>query len=648
MFRRGGWTGPLEPVLSRQADVLSVRGVSFQRRQWADHQFGAVNLLKPDIDELEQPAQLPGGQVLFLDGEIYNIAELARTGSRAGSDRGGLVAQCLELYASDPIGTARRLNGSFNLAYYDPQRHLLHLVSDRLGSRPLYYQERRGILYFALEQKAILAAHGDAPAFDDLALLQLAAFGHQLGERTMFAGISVLPPGSLLTAGANGVTITSYWRAAYHRGHKGGPEASAELARRFIAATQRRTVRRRAPLGIFLSGGLDSRFVAGALATTHAPVSAFTFGEEANRDVRFARQIASRLGFSHQVYAHRGHDFTATLPQFVWRTEGTMSFPEGLSIEFHRHIWPRARVIFNGHLGDALSGGHLLPELFWLPRRDLAAHILRKRTRLSKERLRALCAPEHFDALYHQLTSSVAYGLDSLNEDRTALLYNLWDLDVRQRRYTQSTPAVDRYVLEPVSPFLDNDVVELCLGLPISELFGQRCYLRAILDAFPSCADVPWARTGRAIERNHALRLSRLGAESVLRKSRRMLRIGTQLPVQQSDDEFRSSGLRTLALAYTQADAFPDRVFDRKAMQSLVHDYFDRGEDRLEEVGLLLTLASASDLLFDGLRSVPPAAQPDFSTDTGVMLDEARPSPGLLDTPPPSLFGAEASGRSRA
>ncbi|MGH9888394.1 MAG: hypothetical protein ACREBE_22860, partial [bacterium] len=137
--------------------------------------------------------------------------------------------------------------------------------------------------------------------------------------------------------------------------------------------------------------------------------------------------------------------------------------------------------------------------------------------------------------------------------------------------------------------------------------------------------------------------------ESVLRKSRRMLRIGTQPPVQPSDDEFRSSGLRALALAYTQADAFPDRVFDRKAMQSLVHDHFDRGEDRLEEVGLLLTLASASELLCGGLRSVPAAAQPDFSTDAGAIPDEGRPPPGFLDTPPPQLFGAEANpGRSRA
>jgi len=385
-------------------------------------------------------------------------------------------------------------------------------------------------------------------------MFQLAAFGHQLGDRTIFNGISVLPPGSILTAGPDGVTITSYWRPGYRRGDDRGRDASAELAQRFIAATQRRVLHRRAPLGIFLSGGLDSRCVAGALATTGAPVTAFTFGDESNRDVRYARQLASRLGFSHQVYTHRGHDFTAALSRVVWRTEGTTAFPECLSIEFHRHIRQDARLVFNGHFGDALSGGHLLPELFWLRRRDLAGHILHKRIRIPKERLRALCVPERFDSLYDELTSSVAHGLDRFDEDRPVLLYNLWDLDVRQRRYTQSTQAVDRYLLEQVSPFLDNEVVELCLGLPLSELFGQRCYLRTILDAFPACADVPWARTGRAIESNHALRMFRLGSDSVLRKSETLSGTQAVLPARSAI----GAGGRRVAGDAVLADPFLD------------------------------------------------------------------------------------------
>lgn len=612
LFHREGPSIPLEPTLARQAEVLSVRGLSFHRCQWADARFGAVNLLKPEIDELDQPVQLSGGPLMFVDGEIYDVAGLPPGGPAVGAG-GGRLARCLELFTRDPVAAARRLDGSFNLAYYDPRRRLLHLVSDRLGSRPLYYRDSGGTLYFALEQKAILAALDGAPRFDELGVLELAMFGHQLGDRTVFDGISVLPPASILTASAEGVTLTSYWRAAYRCHHSTGRDAAAEFAQRFVAATRRRSVGRRAPLGIFLSGGLDSRCVAGALASAGAPVTAVTFGDESSRDVRFARQIASRLGFAHHTYAHPGRDLAVTLPRMVWRTEGTLAFPECMSIEFHRHIRQDARLIFNGHLGDVLTGGHLLPELFWLRRSDLADHILRKRSLISPERLRALCVPGQFDALYHRLTSSIEDGLNRFDEDRTALLYNLWDLDVRQRRYTQATPAVDRYVLEQVSPFVDNEVVEFCLGLPIRELFGQRCYLGAILDAFPACADVPWTRTGHAIEHNHALRMLRLGGQSALRKARRMLRIGVDEHAPWCPDGIRSGTLRAIAQAYLGSDAFPDQVFDRNAAQSVIDHHFDLGENRVEEVGVLLTLATVSRLLCGDLRAVPAEAQPDLS-----------------------------------
>lgn len=623
-------SGTLEPTLSRLADILSVRGVSFHCCRWEDDRFGAVNLLKPEIDDAEQPARLPGGELLFLDGEIYNIAALASE-SYPPVRSGGPAAQCLELYARDPTETARRLNGSFNLAFYDPAHQVLQLVSDRLGSRPLYYQEHRGTLYFALEQKAILAARDSEPRFDALAVFQLAAFGHQLGDRTIFDGISVLPPGSILTVTPQGSRITSYWRPMYRTSPGTGVEASRELAHRFVAATRRRIANRRAPLGIFLSGGLDSRFAAGALAATGAPVTAFTFGSESSRDVQFARQIAHALHFPHRTFEDVRCDFAATLPRVVWRTEGTLPFLDCLSIDVHRYIYRDARVIFNGHLGDALTGAHLLPELFWLRRRDLAGHILRKRSLISKERLQRLCVPHQFESLYAGMHAAVEQGLGRFDEERPALLFNLWDLDVRQRRYTQSTPAVDRYLLEQISPFFDNEVVEHCLGLPASELFGQRCYLGAILDAFPSISRVPWTRTGHIIEHNHALRMLRLGSQSVLGKAWRTVQMHAGVSEPTPSFSLRSAGLRAVIRDYLASDLFPSQVFDRKAVAAVVTSHFDGGDRNLEEVGVLLTLASAAQVLAGNLRTVPTEVQPDL-TIHGAMPRAASSSASV----PPS------------
>lgn len=605
----------MQSTLSRLEEVLSVRGVDFDCARWSDERFGAVNLLKPSIDDPKQPAKHGADHLLFLDGEIYNVGALAAASNPPlRSAAAGPAARCLELYLRDPTETARSLNGTYNLAVYDSQQKVLQLVSDRLGSRPLYYQVHQGTLYFALEQKAILAARGISPKLDELAVFQLAAFGHQLEDRSLFDGISVMPPGSILTVSSHGVQIKSYWRPAYTTAPHAGRDASQEFARRVKLATQRRVADRRADLGIFLSGGLDSRCVAGALAATGAPITAFTFGNESSRDVQFARQIAGKLNFPHRTFSYHDRDFTETLPRVVWRTEGALPFYDCLSIELHRYIRKDATLIFNGHLGDALSGGHLLPELFWLRRRDLAEHILRKRILISKARLRAMAAPRTFDALYDRMTKSVESDLSKFDEERPAFLYNLWDLEVRQRRYTQATPAVDRYLFEQLTPFIDNDVVELFLTLPVTELFGQRCYLRAIVDAFPSFAQVPWARTGHVIERNHALRMLRMGGQTVLRKSQRLLPRGTRPPAPPSQiGGLRTDGLGEVARAYVASESFPDQVFDRAAAAAIIDRHFSGAASHLEEVGVLLTLASVNSLLGAGRHDVPDEAQPQLS-----------------------------------
>ena len=636
MFRFQDGAGAPGRDMEQVAEILTVRGVAYHRVRFRDPCLDAVALLRAELDDLEQPARALAGQVLLLDGEVYNAAELAREVLPSQWRALGTAAQCLELVRRDPAGAARRLNGSFNLAYYDPVRGELQLISDRLGTRPLYYEVRAGTLTFALEQKAILAARGDRAELDEVGVFQLAAFGHQLGARTAFRDISVLPPGSILTASARGVEVTRYWRPQYGDARAGGMELSYELARCMAEAVRRRLHGRRAPVGIFLSGGLDSRFVAGALGAARGarPVTAFTFGREDSRDVMFAQQLAAALQFQHRTFSYHDRDLTAAVPRVVWRTEASQQFVDGLSIELHRDLHPHARLMFNGHLGDALSGGHLLPELFWLPRRELTRHILRKRITLPRDSLRALCKPSSFDAMYDLLSREVERDLGELQEERPALLYNLWDLTVRQRRYTLTTPAVDRYLFEQLTPFIDNEVVDLFLGMPVSELFGQRLYIRTILQAFPALASIPWARTARAIEASHLVRLARLAGDSVVHKVRRRLRRPTAGGMSHALGGLASPGLQTMARAYVESDAFLDSVFDRAAMTAMVERHF-AGQPQFDQMSLLLTLAATSQLFLRDLRQVPPEAEPALPP---MPAPELVAVPGVLSV----RAGAEA------
>lgn len=622
--------------LDRMARILSVRGLRYDERRFVDASLAALTLQKPDLDDPEQPVRAVDGQVLFVDGELYNARALACERLPASWRNLGAASQCLELVRRDLDDTVRRLNGSFNLAYYDPSEGTLQLVSDRLGTRPLFYAEQGDKLLFALELKAILAARGDATRFDDEGLFQLAAFGHQLGARTAFAGISVLPPGSILTASAGGIRITSYWKPRYHE-RKPAKDLCHELSHAMEQAVRRRVRGRRLPLGIFLSGGLDSRFVAGALArVADEPITAFTFGRGDSRDVIYARQLARTLGFAHRTFSYHSRDFTPTVPRVVWRTEATQLFIDGLSVELHRDISEDARVLFNGHLGDALSGGHLLPALFWMRREHLAAHILQKRTMLPKERLRALCTPRSFDALYGRLRDEVERELVELDEERLPQLYNLWDLTERQRRYTLATPAVDRYLFEQLTPFIDNDVVEVMLGAPIGELFGQRTYVRAILESIPEARHIPWARTAREIEPQYVTRMARLAGDTMWKKVRRTLRRPSPTPLTHAIGTLTSPGLRALAQGYVESEHFPEQVFDRGAALGAIARHFS-GDLQFEELALLLTLASASELLGGSLDEVPDQAQPEVSpamlaplAATGAVLPSTQAVTGEL------------------
>lgn len=627
VFRLRDGAQSSERSLERMLQILSVRGVRYEACRFADASFEALALQKPDLDDAEQPARSVDGQVLFVDGELYNARALACERLPAPWRNLGAASQCLELVRRDLDDTARRLNGSFNLAYYDPTKATLQLVSDRLGTRPLFYSVHGDRLLFALELKAILAARGDTTRFDEEGIFQLAAFGHQLGSRTAFAGISVLPPGSILTASAGGVKITSYWKPRYQERAR-AQDLSHQLVHAMEQAMRRRVQGRRLPLGIFLSGGLDSRFVAGALArVAEEPVTAFTFGRDDSRDVIYARQLAQTLGFAHRTFSYHDRDFTPTVPRVVWRTEANQLFVDGLSVELHHQISEDARVLFNGHLGDALSGGHLLPALFWMRREHLAAHVLQKRTTLPKERLRALCTPRSFEALYGQLRTEVERELMALDEERLPQLFNLWDLTVRQRRYTLATPAVDRYLFEQLTPFVDNDLVDLMLSAPLTELFGQRAYVRAILEGIPEARHIPWARTAREIEPQYLVRMTRLAGDTAMKKVRRKLGRTIPNPVTHAIGVLNSPGLRTLAQSYIESDHFPEQVFDRGAALATIERHF-AGDLQFEELSLLLTLASATELLTGELRQVPAHAEPVVSP--AMLAPLAVPVTGAL------------------
>jgi asparagine synthetase B (glutamine-hydrolysing) len=483
----------------------------------------------------------------------------------------------------------------------------------------LYYSHARGRTFFALERKAILAGWNANPKVDYQSVLELFAFGHHLEDRTFFDGILAMPQASVLTISQDGTTVRQYWSPSYGRGDSplSLDDYSHEFAWRMTQATSSRLPNGRRT-AIFLSGGLDSRCVAGALSRSTRDVTAITFGNQDSPDVRYARAVAGQLGFRHLRLLPANKAYADALPRAVWRTEAAVPFHQVTSIENHRYIRPHAQTIFNGHLGDALTGGHMLPHLLLVRSPDeLAEHILAKRSYLRLSDLRRVFRAAFLDRAFDEMRGSLLRRLVAIPEDRLPLAYNIWDVTVRQRRFTFCSPAIDRYLFEQITPFVDTRVLDWSLRIPLRFLVGQRAYKRAIVHGFPEISRVPWARTGRRIPTSLTSDLLLQGGQFARRRVARRFRAGSAVPRSVLTDP----RLRMRLDQYLSSDEFPHQVFDAERVRGVVSLHFEGREDSTMLISDLLTVAEATRLFVaHGVNAPPPEVQPGLDPAPSEMV----------------------------
>lgn len=581
--------------------VLGVPGLDYTVRSWRDDRFGAVNLLSGLCGNLDQPA-VQGKVVLFLDGEVNNLDEVVGTGAAIEGAPASPAGVCLDLYLSRGDEFVRQLCGQFNILVYDSSHNVVKLFNDRMAYRPFYYWCENGLAVFALEKKALFTALGRTPPLDPAGVLQFMAFGHNLNEDTVFSGVKTLPPACVLRfEDGRGVT-ERYWKAAYapHPSTESSREAAAEFGRRLCRAVERSASLDRR-YGIFLSGGLDSRAAAGGLARTGKHIEAVTFGGDESADLRYGRTLAERFGFVHHQLQYAHTSLADIMPRIVWRTEGAIPFNETLSIAHHRFVRSKADVIVTGHFGDALSGGHILPgQLLARDMNRLTEHIVDKRSILHLPMLRSLMNKSFVKEAYPEMVGGITKTLVEFGEERLPKACNLWDMTVRQTRFTFCSPAIDRYLFEPLTPFTDNEVVEWLLVMPTKNLFGQKVYKRMIIDTFPEIADVPWASTDKPVPANFAFDMAEQAWQYAAKHFRRKT-ASRPVPVDERVRDFSR-----FAAGSAAQDALPGELFDRDAVAKAARSA-EKGTWPAYPLYLLMTLSECARLFGASGPSEPPA-----------------------------------------
>lgn len=511
-----------------------------------DCALGFCRLAIMDPDGPSQPYSNEDRSVWCLaNAEIYNANELrADLAARGHRFHTGVDTEVLpHLYEEHGEELVEKLNGMFALAVWDSRRNRLLLARDRAGEKPLFYwQSDGGELVFASELRA-LAVHPDIPrTVDAVALRRYLQHDYFPAPLTPIAGIRKLPAGHLLTAENGQATVRCYWDLADYYGNedlarRSSADLTEELDHLLARAVERRS-RSDVPIGVFLSGGIDSSTVLAYLAEQVGPgVPAFSLGhtDQSFDESRFARETAEFLGADFEQLVLSEEDLGEGLKLVG---EG---FDEPLGdasiIPTHllaRHARKKVKVVLSGEGADELFAGYptYLGHKVVAGYRKLPARLRKALVRSALglmpvkggnvgpgyllERF-ALAAEKDLVERHHTWFGSVNPELqqqllsrrfleglasdDPLNsarervagrefpDDLSLVLYTDFTMYLQDDLLTKVDRATMLASLEARAPFLDHDLAEFVAGLPshqkLSGLTTKAILRRAVRKRLP-------------------------------------------------------------------------------------------------------------------------------------------------------------------
>jgi len=302
---------------------------------------------------------------VVFNGELYNHADLrnwlsARGHSfRSGSD-GEIIPHLYEEYGE---GFVELLNGIFAIALWDARKRTLHLFRDRFGVKPLYWTGTSDRLRFASELKALLAGGDVTRELDARAVDEFLTFRFVPSPRTLLAAVKKLPPSGALAIGPDGVREWRYWSAANTA--SGDRRDRADLVVEYQHAFERAVVRQMMsdrPIGVMLSGGVDSGAITAVMARHSSQVRTYTVGFAEGGDAdetALAEATARRFGTDHSSLVITSEDYRRRLPESLAKVEEPVGSTSTLAVNFVAELMrPDVPVALSGQGADEPLAGY--------------------------------------------------------------------------------------------------------------------------------------------------------------------------------------------------------------------------------------------------------------------------------------------------
>jgi asparagine synthase (glutamine-hydrolysing) len=356
-------------VLEAMRDVISHRGPD-DSGIFIDGRIGLGHrrLSIVDVASGHQPMTNEDGSLrISYNGEIYNHADY-----RSELEARGHVYQShcdtetiLHLYEEHGTRCVDYLRGMFAFAIWDKRQQQLFIARDRLGVKPLYYVHTDdGSLFFGSEIKTVLTAAAVKPELNYSALPDYLANHSTSGEDTLFAGVKRLLPGHTLVWNDGKVTIERYWDVSFAgQGNAGRSEAECisewyELFRESVRLRLMADV----PLGMFLSGGIDSSAIAAVMSQmVSEPIKTFSvaFHEREANELEYARLVANTFKTNHHEVVVTPDQFFAALPKLVWHEDEPLAHPSSVALYFVAKLASEhVKVVLTGEGSDEMLAGY--------------------------------------------------------------------------------------------------------------------------------------------------------------------------------------------------------------------------------------------------------------------------------------------------
>jgi asparagine synthase (glutamine-hydrolysing) len=595
-------------VVRRMTDAVAHRGPDGEG-VWVEGAVGLGHRRLAIIDLSEagrQPMVTPDGRfVITYNGELYNFqevrAELQALGHRFRSRTDTEVL--LAAFAEWGLSALPRFNGMFAFAIWDRVERRLVLARDRFGVKPLYWTRIGTRLLFGSEVKAILAAPGIAARLDHEALVEYLTFQNFFTDRTLFRGVRLLPAGTSLVVSADGEPkVDSYWDFEFRESSNESPAELAEECDRLFRQAVSRQLISDVPVGAYLSGGIDSGAITAVAAPQLPGMRSFTVGFDLNSasglelgfDERAKAEYMSYLfGTEHYQMVLKAGDMERAMSSLVWHLEEPrvgQCYPNFYAAKLASKF---GKVVLAGTGGDELFGGYPWRYYRAVVNDDFEHYVDKyygfwQRLVPNKDQHRLLSPiwsdVKHVwtrdifrDTFRHhdvKMTRPEDYVNHSLYLEAKTFLHGLLVVDDK---------LAMGHGLEARVPFLDNDLVDFAMRMPVGQKLGNLSEIARIDE------NTPGGKTSAFFDKTHdgKLLLRKVMARYVPDSVASAVKQGFSAP---DATWFRGDSIEYVKrLLFDRKAAIYD-VLDRSTVVDLVQEHLEGKQNRRLLIWSLLYL----------------------------------------------------------